>query len=223
MIMQKIFLNLTLLLSVTLTGCATSRGLIQLPATTPLPVTTPQQSTQHTAVIALVEDDRIFQEAPKTPDIPSLKGGLAQATQDEKARAVARKRNSYGHALGDILLQDGSVTQVIQQRVERALTQSGYQVVPNTDANKATANLVLTVKINKFWSWFQPGFSSIKIHSEIDSDVLNNKISSQPIHIYSKVTNSAQIANSSKWIANINQVLDDYETQLIRELKKQQP
>ena len=88
----KNILNLTLLLSVTLTSCATSQGLIQLPATTPLPVTTPQQNNQHTAVIALVEDDRIFQESPKTPDIPSLKGGLAQATQDEKARAVARKR-----------------------------------------------------------------------------------------------------------------------------------
>lgn len=108
---------------------------------------------------------------------------------------------------------------MVQQRVERALNQAGYQILLNTDANKATANLVLTVKINKFWSWLQPGFSSIKIHSEIDSDLLNNKTSSQLIHIYSKVTNSAQVTNGSKWIANINQVLDDYETQLITELK----
>lgn len=87
-----------------LTGCATSRGLIQLPAKPPVATANSQQSSQHTAVIVLVEDDRIFEEAPKTPDIPSLKGGLAQATQDEKACAVARKRNGYGQALGDILL-----------------------------------------------------------------------------------------------------------------------
>ncbi|MCG2574308.1 YajG family lipoprotein [Acinetobacter sp. ME22] len=219
--MKKIYLSIALLASMSLTGCATSRGLIQLPAKPPVATSNSQQSSQHTAIITLVEDDRVFEEAPKTPDIPSLKGGLAQATQDEKARAVARKRNGYGQALGDILLQEGSVSQLVQQRVERALNQAGYQVLPNTEANKATANLVLTVKINKFWSWFQPGFSSIKIHSEIDSDLLNNKTSSQPIHIYSKVTNSAQIANGTKWIANINQVLDDYEAQLITELKKQ--
>ncbi len=56
-----------------------------------------------------VEDDRKFQDKPASADIPSLKGEQSNATVEEKARAVARKRNGYGKALGDILLKDETV------------------------------------------------------------------------------------------------------------------
>ncbi|WP_111894866.1 flagellar biosynthesis protein [Acinetobacter sp. MB5] len=220
---SKILLSYALLCSITLTGCATSRGLIQLPS--PATETTMSSSpiSHKVAVIAVVEDRRVFEDKPKSPDIPSLKGGLAQATADEKARAVARKRNTYGMALGDILLEQGTVTDLVKARVEHALSQAGYQIVSNTQSNQARADMVLTVRINKFWSWFQPGFSSVKIHSEIESDLINSKSALPPIHIYSQVTKSAQFANGSKWIKNINLVLDDYEAKLVAELKKQQP
>ena len=60
---------------------------------------------------------------------------------------------------------------------------------------------VASSKINKFWSWFQPGFASIKIHSEIDTDISNTKnLTAEPVHVYSKVVKSAQVANGTKWM-----------------------
>lgn len=211
------------LLITTLSGCATSRGLIQVP--TPNTSASSQElSNSKKAIIALVEDNRTFQDKPTTPDIPSLKDGLAKATTEEKAKAVARKRNGYGKALGDILLEKETVSELLQKRTTHALKQSGYEVIANNETNRANADLILTIKINKFWSWFQPGFASIKIHSEIDTNVVNAKdLNTAPLHIYSKVTKSAQIANGTKWVENIDGVLDDYESKLISALPKANP
>lgn len=71
------------LLITTLSGCATSRGLIQVP--TPNTSASSQEvPSSKKAIIALVEDNRTFQDKPTTPDIPSLKDGLAKATTEEK-------------------------------------------------------------------------------------------------------------------------------------------
>lgn len=211
------------LLITTLSGCATSRGLIQVPAPN-TSASSQEVPSSKKAIIALVEDNRTFQDKPTTPDIPSLKDGLAKATAEEKAKAVARKRNGYGKALGDILLEKETVSELLQKRTAHALKQSGYEVIADNQLNRANADLILTIKINKFWSWFQPGFASIKIHSEIDTNVVNAKdLNTAPLHIYSKVTKSAQIANGTKWVENIDGVLDDYETKLISALPKANP
>lgn len=199
-------------------GCATSRGLIEIPS--------PQHSlssqeipSSKKAVIVIVNDNRAFQEKPPTPDIASLRGGLSKATAEDKARAIARKRNGYGKALGDILLKNESVSELLEKRATNALQGSGYEVLANNDANKENADMILTIKMNKFWSWMQPGFASIKIHSEIDTDIINGKnLGIPPIHVYTKVSKSVQIANGAKWVENINQVLNDYEVKLIASL-----
>lgn len=60
------------------------------------------------------------------------------------------------------------------------------------------------------------------MHSEIDAEILDAKHSNRlPFKIYSKITRSAQIANESKWVENIDNVLNDYEKKLIVELSKQ--
>lgn len=218
------FIILTLgLLITTLSGCATSRGLIQVP-TPHNPTSYQEVANSKKVVIALVEDDRTFEDKPATADIPSLKDGLAKATEADKAKAVARKRNGYGKALGDILLEKETVSELLQKRTTLALERSGYVVLENNETNRANADFVLNIKINKFWSWFQPGFASIKIHSEIDTDISNTKnLAAEPVHVYSKVVKSAQVANGTKWIENIDNVLNDYETKLISSLTKVTP
>lgn len=108
------------LLITTLSGCATSRGLIQVPAPN-TSASSQEVPSSKKAIIALVEDNRTFQDRPTTPDIPSLKDGLAKATTEEKAKAVARKRNGYGKALGDILLEKETVSELLQKRTTHAL------------------------------------------------------------------------------------------------------
>ena len=62
--------------------------------------------------IESVTDERIFQENPKSQDIPSLGlGGSANATEIIRKRAIGRKRNTYGKALGDILLEEGQTVE----------------------------------------------------------------------------------------------------------------
>lgn len=218
--MKKLFLAGLVCFAAVLSGCASSRGLIQVPPPNNLKASQEKLSSKK-AIIAIVEDNRVFEEKPRTADIPSLKGGLAKATAEEKAKAVARKRNGYGKALGDILLENETVSELLEKRIANALQQAGYEVIENSEINRNSADLVLTVKINKFWSWFQPGFASIKINSEIETDVINTKnLSIKPIHIHSKVTRSAQVANGKKWIENIDNVLDDYENKLIASLPK---
>lgn len=46
------------------------------------------------------------------------------------------------------------------------------------------------------------------MHSEIDAEILDAKHSNRlPFKIYSKITRSAQVANESKWVENIDNVL----------------
>jgi hypothetical protein len=88
-----------------LAGCATSRSEIRL--SSPAPAATPQATTTDRAVvIRSVHDERVFEQAPDDPSTPSLGfEGASQASDDLKARAVGRKRNSFGKAMGDILLE----------------------------------------------------------------------------------------------------------------------
>src|SRR5262245_46373258 len=80
----------------TLASCAWNRTEITLP---PPMYATPMSSSAHRplAIIRTVVDDRIFQDAPSDPKIPSLGfGGAGKAPASIKARAVVRKRNGLG-------------------------------------------------------------------------------------------------------------------------------
>ncbi|WP_157719145.1 hypothetical protein [Halopseudomonas salegens] len=81
--------------------------------------------------IASVVDNRVFEEAPRDPPVPSLGfEGASAATDAIKARAIGRKRDSYGKALGDILLPEGqSVEQLIRLHATTAFNDTGWQVV----------------------------------------------------------------------------------------------
>ena len=210
--MKNLFVITLSLVMISLTGCATSRGLVTL--------NTPQQVNQsetlkHTAVIKIVEDDRHFENRPTSPSIPSLKGGLDKATEEDKARAIARKRNTYGKALGDILLREGTVSSVVQDRVVSALNQAGYKVIPTSVENDRKADLVISVQINKFWSWSNLGVLS----TEIETTLVNDKNTAKNIVVDTKLVRPVHVKTGQQWVENINLALDEYETKLTKELK----
>jgi hypothetical protein len=99
-----------------------------------------------------VEDLRNFQVKPASPATPSL---MNDQISDEatRARAFGRKRNSYGMALGDVLLPEGqTVAGMTEAVVTRSLRESGYRVVSRQDADYAQAK-PLSVRVNKLWVW----------------------------------------------------------------------
>jgi len=208
----KIFLSSVLIAG--LSGCVSTRGLVSLES--PKPIST-QDAYTKTAVIRIVEDKRIFEDKPKQANIPSLKGGLQNATDLDKAKALARKRNGYGKAMGDILLKDETVANTVEKRVKSALLHSGYKVVAANEVKNPDIEIV--VKIDKFWSWMQPGFSYVTVNTEIETEIASPNGVIKPINTTVKLSKPSAMLTGAKWIAMINETLDAYETRLIEQLK----
>lgn len=194
-----------LLAVLVMTGCATSRSEIRLTAA-PAPDRAVLGSE---VVIRSIEDVRVFEEAPAHPGTPSLGwGGAGAAPAEVKARAIARKRNSYGRALGDVLLQPGdSVTHVVRQHLATALSSSGYRVV---EASQASASaLQLDVRIEKFWAWFQPGFLQITLNGDIDTQ-LSFEGHPQPHRVSVSAQDRRQAAHDRAWVEILDMALAQY-------------
>jgi hypothetical protein len=141
-------------------GCATSRGILNINIE---PHKNPDSGKA--VKIARVTDIRAFEEKPRDPSIPSLKG----AEIDDKSitsRAIARKRNTYGKALGDVLLPEGSTVEgLIGDVVANSFRDAGYNVLRRDDPGYANA-LPVEVDVEQFWSWMMPGFWSLSLECE---------------------------------------------------------
>ena len=97
-------------------GCATNRGIVDVR----VPETT-NPETSATVKIMKVTDRRVFQVKPNSPSIPSLRNDEINDPAITK-RALARKRNTYGMALGDILLPpDRTVEHLTREALERGV------------------------------------------------------------------------------------------------------
>lgn len=141
-----------------LAACAVNRTEITIP---------PQASTQPAnGVVAVVVDPvdaRQFEAAPAKPSIPSLKEASQIGNAQFTSRALARKRNGYGAAMGDVLLTPPqTVSSLVGAAVKAGLRDSGYRILEPNDPGYDTAPKV-NVRIVEFWTWVTPGFAQIKL------------------------------------------------------------
>jgi len=205
---SKITTLFFLITIVTLTGCATNRGIVslQLPEST----TVHEPNGKHIYLESVV-DERIFEENPKTQDIPSLGfGGAKNSIKELKLRAIARKRNSFGKALGDILLKPGqTVETVIADALKRSFIETGYQVIDDKE-NITENTLILKVKIRDFWAYMTPGFWALTLSSDIstDIDITQIGIDTKTITVHSE--GKYQIASEKNWMEIVHQSLHKY-------------
>lgn len=200
------------LLSVVLVGCATSRSEVKLASP---PASGSSQATREQAVvIQLVNDTRVFEEAPRDPSIPSLGfEGASNASEETKARAIGRKRNAYGKALGDVLLQGGqTVKGVIHENLASALTQAGYKVVDESAAGAGNP-VKITVDIQQFWAWFQPGFWAITLNTNIVTDMKIGDEKAEKIEVH--VEDSRQVATEGAWVEIVQRALTEYRAKVV--------
>jgi uncharacterized lipoprotein YajG len=200
--------------TVFLTGCATSRSEIKLggPDTGQASYTVTKTKT---ILVRSVTDERVFEESPQDPSMPSLGGeGVSNAPADIKARAIGRKRNGYGKALGDVLLENGqTVTGIVRENLTSALKRAGYRVTSNA-ADAGTSPTIIDVRIKKFWAWLQPGFWALTLHTNITTD-LEVSGASSPSVVTVHTKDSRQLATDSAWIEIVDKALTDYRTQVI--------
>jgi hypothetical protein len=145
-------IGLSLVLGLTLAACAAGRSVVDV-----------QPPASHAAKgagfarIAEIRDMRQFDPAPRDPSTPSLSDAGEISNPAITARAIARKRNGYGRAMGDVVLPEGNtVAGLVRAAATKALQDSGYTVVDEKSPNYAAA-LPLAIDIEQFWAWFTPG------------------------------------------------------------------
>jgi len=217
--MQKVKVLLLAVMVVLLAGCATSRSMIDIPASAPQTAQTPVPSNGRTVYIHAVRDKRSFQESPPSPDIPSLDPSEA-SSDDIRRRAVGRKRNTWGKALGDILLKEGTtIESLTSSAIQRAFSEKGYMVLDASD-QVTPDTYVVDADITQFWTWMNPGFWALTISSEISTDLTIKEASStQKSTVEVKSADHFQTGMESNYIQVITNALNLYVEELKRKLK----
>lgn len=157
-----VLLGLVLILA----GCAVDRSTISIEV--PEAVATTDDAVA--VKIISVEDKRIFELRPSTPDIPSLSEDEINSPEI-KARALARKRNAYGKALGDVILPTGqTVAGLVKKTLVNSLQDAGYKVVEQGDPAFLSA-VPVKVQVIQFWSWIEWGFWQLPLHNKAQVNV----------------------------------------------------
>jgi uncharacterized lipoprotein YajG len=216
--MARILKGLALFLGIfMLAGCATNRGYLNIN----VPQEAMVQENGKQVFIRTVVDDRVFENKPTTPDIPSL--GFRRGQPEDKAiksRAIARKRNGYGKAMGDILLKENqSVESVIFDATQNSLYGLGYTVTNNKDTAKDDA-ILMDISIDKFWTWMNIGFWTLRIDTVIKttlSVILPTGDKNFVIETY--VKNPCQAGTSANWQKALRLAIQDYMSQVKDKLK----
>ena len=206
-----------LLATAILGGCATSRSEVKI-ASPEVAATTAAPTKPRAVVIRTVQDARRFEEKPSDPSVPSLgHGGAAQASDSVKARAIGRKRNTYGQALGDVLLQEGqTVTGVVRENLAAAFRTAGYRVA--ADAASAGPNpLLVDVTVRKFWAWFTPGMMTITLSSQIETE-LRITDGAAPAVVSVQAKDNLLAAGEGAWVDIVQKALAAYRIEAGRQV-----
>lgn len=206
--MKRAFLALLVVATAMLQGCATSRSVVDIQA----PIATSTQvshSARPSLYIRQISDERQFQDAPRSADIPSLGfEGASAATAEIKSRAIGRKRNGYGKALGDVLLPEGAaVTDLVRSSASEGFERAGWRVVNNPGVSQNVTTV--DIEITRFWTWFQPGFWAIALNTDIETEfAFSDQRHLSPIHVHNR--DSMQLVLENDWKNNTELTLGQY-------------
>ena len=177
---------------VLLAGCATNRA--EVDVLRPGDTQTPAPSNGKKVYISAV-DDRVFQIKPSSFDTPSLKYDEI----DDKSiteRAIARKRNNFNMAIGDVLLPEGrTVSELVGNAVATAYRQAGYEVVSSPGARDVSE---VKVNIIEFWSWYSAEGVLDKVLR--NKSLLQIKAPGVPAHpVNTLVSEKVKVATDTDW------------------------
>ncbi len=196
-------------------GCATNRGILDVR------IDVPQDPAAGKAVrIEQVRDKRVFEVAPREASIPSLKGAEIN-DQAITSRAIARKRNGYGKAIGDILLPEGrTVEDLVREALTKSFREAGYRVVAG-DA-KADKAVSIEADIEQFWAWFTPGFWAVSLEFEAKVAIKGNvKAFKEGKTVRGYVQLHSQAAVTGAWLNTLNKGLENFTAEVKGELAKE--
>lgn len=206
-----------LLLTFLTSGCAVNRSYMQLAV--------PDRSivvadAGKTAVIDQVTDQRHFEENPSDPSVPSLKkGDEYKLDAEQRKRAIARKRNGFGKAMGDILLDgDATVETLTRDLVKKEMEQRGYQVL-EANQDGAVGAMHVSIDIREFWAWFTPGMWTVDMEAKINTVFrLAGTAGEQSISVAGYGKKSAPTGREDNWRQAYERAFEDYAVKLAQAL-----
>lgn len=196
--------------ALSVSACATNRSDIIVAA----PVGEQPKSSSY-AKITEVRDLRQFSVNPKDPSQPSL--GSAEEIQDPKitGRALARKRNGFGMALGDVTLpQTMTVAGLVRDSAKKALQDRGYVVVEESSPDYARA-LPLSIDIQQFWTWIHIGFSELTFTFNSTLNLTGpGLLVSDPAVATSQALHTSAFGTESNWTLAIQKGINETTEQI---------
>jgi hypothetical protein len=199
--------------ALTVSACATSRSVITVEAPAG-----EQPKSSHFAKITDVRDLRQFSVNPGDPSQPSL--GSEEDIRDPKiiGRAVGRKRNGYGMALGDVAVQEGtSVAGLVRDAARKALQDRGYVVVEQNSPQYSGA-LPLTLDVQQFWTWISLGMfeGTFTLDATVGMNG-NGLVAANPTVIKSQTVVTLMAGTDAIWTRTVQTGLND----LVEKMKAQ--
>lgn len=188
-------------------ACATNRSTLTLA----VPSDGAVVSGTKVAVIETVSDQRRFEDDPDEPSTPSLKkGDKYELDARGRTKAIARKRNGYGMAIGDIVLEgDATVETLTRNLVAQGLRQRGYRVMEPGEAAPADA-LTLRLGIDEFWAWITPGMWSGTIEARVKTRIDASSGSNRSLQVLGYGENSVQSGRDLNWQQAYDRAFLDY-------------
>lgn len=203
----KLFIGAAIVCASLLSGCATSRSIIDVPLPTSELIAKPNGKEIY---INSVIDKRLFEIKPAEPSTPSLDPDEEQGDKI-RLRAIGRKRNGYGKGLGDILLPEGkTVESLIDAALRQAFVEDGYKVISRKE-QITDDTYVVDAQINKLWSWMNPGFWAITLSTEISTNIeIKNKNAIAEKTLSIKNSDTFQAGTESNWLEVIQNALKAY-------------
>jgi hypothetical protein len=169
-------LSVPFLLAAALSACALGESVLEVKP----PAPSAKQPVAGAPTVRIeVTDARVFQAAPPDPATPSLDDSSRINDAAATARAIGRKRNGFGKALGDFVLPPGeTVLTLTRSTTEKVLRDKGYGIASDNAAPPAGA-IPLKVTILKMWSWFNPGFVEVSFSSESQVELSSPQLVNQ--------------------------------------------
>jgi len=188
----------------TTSGCVTGRRSITLEIP---PASTVASSSRGSLEVVSVTDNRVFENKPTSPSVPSIDGDVTKVSKDTLKTMIGRQRNGYGKAMGDIELASGETVETQTRRlISDGFSRHGYTVV-----DSHSADVTVQVSIDKFWAWFSPGFWAVSFESQVGTEMTIMRGSkSEKLTVTGYGKNSGQVAKDANWQLAYARAFEDF-------------
>jgi hypothetical protein len=185
-------------------GCVTGRRTFELPMPA---VAAASGAAKGSIALTSVTDRRVFENKPPIASTPSVDGDVNAVSKATLKTMIGRQRNAYGKAMGDIQLAAGDDVEAQMRRLVTAgLQRRGYTVT-----GAASGGNSALVEINKFWTWFRPGFWAVSFEADVGC-ALNLTVDgmTQSLSVQGYGKNTGQVASNANWQLAYARAFEDF-------------